>query len=327
MNEDGTPIVEAPADTPPADNPGGDNPAGDTPPADAPAATHIQPGQAPTDLDMDALLAENEAEEKAAADAEAAKKAEDDAEALKQENLAKGLNEDGTPKAPAEDPNKPPVEDPNKPQLPADVNQPVDLNDIDQYFNAVEDPRYNIKPIGEIRDPEAGESAADYYKNVTLPAMLQTQANRDGFAQRNADIESGKAQEAMNAKLDTWVGEMKTLSEQGLLPKFDDSKPIDPKSDAGKVIGDTWNMINEYNKEHPQNRIESFDHGFRSLYQPKAAADKAQADAAAADARRAAGNTVITGRGGNNATPPANGPRAYRKGQSVTDIDFEKALG
>lgn len=113
----------------------------------------------------------------------------------------------------------------------------------------------------------------------------------------------------------------------GLIPNFtlDEKGSIPVDSEAGKIIGETWKMINDHNAKNPSNRITSFDHGFRSLYQPKAENDaKAQA-AKEADEKRRQANGVLNG-GGNGKSAPKSGPQIIRRGQSITDIDFEEAL-
>lgn len=318
--------------TPPADpgNGGGDPNPNPAPAAPAPNGdAHIQPGQAPTDLDIDAALSEIDAELEA-------EKAEE--ERLKQEEEAKNNPQpNADPNKPAVDPNKPaenPDDKKNEPPVNEtfDATKPVDLNNAEAYFTA-NVPELGIAPIPEIRNPEQGETAADYYKNVTLPAIVQTVRNMTGFAQHNSQLETqAQAQEQVQRDLAT-VAEIDKLIDGKMMPAYtkDASGAVDPNSEGGKVIGEVMQMIAKHNADpaNAANKITSFDHGFRALYQPaQAEAAKEQAKKDAENKRSAANGALGANRGGNGANgAPRVGTQHIRKGQSITSLDFDDILG
>lgn len=305
--EDIAPVIDAPAD--------------DITPGDS--APTIQPGQSPTDLDFDAMLEEIDAELGADKPAD---EEEDDKPPLDPEN-PDDVPEDDKDKPPVDPDAKP--EDDKPPVEGADLNTVVDIADVEQYFAAQPDPRYGIEPVGEVRNPEPGESAADYFKNVTMPATIQAVKNMTGFAQRNADIESQQGAEQIVARDAAWVNEFDALIASKAMPAYakDADGRVDPASEGGKVIGEVIQLMSEHNQKNPDRQITSVDHAFRALYQP--AQEKAAAEAAkqAQQHRRAGANSVLNGRPGGATNANAKGPQSIRKGQSVTDIDYESLLG
>jgi hypothetical protein len=298
--EDIAPVIDAPAD--------------DITPGDS--APTIQPGQSPTDLDFDAMLEEIDAE----LDADKPADEEEEQPPADEEEEKPADEEEEKPKEEEEE--KPPVEG-------ADLNTVVDIADVEQYFAAQPDPRYGIEPVGEVRNPEPGESAADYFKNVTMPATIQAVKNMTGFAQRNADIESQQGAEQIVARDAAWVNEFDALIKSNAMPAYakDADGRVDPASEGGKVIGEVMQLMSEHNQKNPDRQITSVDHAFRALYQP--AQEKAAAEAAkqAQQQRRSGANSVLNGRPGGATNANAKGPQSIRKGQSVTDIDYESLLG
>lgn len=341
MNEDGTPIDGGQAPAAPA--PEGGAPAGGdpTPPADpgqqpaapvdpqAPADPTIQPGQSPTDLDFEAMLDEIDNE---LAEEDGQQPNPDDPNA--QQPPADPNNPDGQqppkPEGEEEDPNK------QQPQPPADPtalpeDAAVELDDYDRYFNVQANEELGIAPIGEIRNPEPGETAQDYYKNVTLPAVVQTVKNMTGFATHNQQVTERAQQQEAAQRDQATVGEIDSLVKAGKMPAYTLSDgAVDPNSEGGKVIGEVLKMAAEYNQkpENANRKITSFDHAFHSLYVPAQQAAEKNAKTQQQQQKRQAANSVL------NPSPNGNGaggsqnrqPQHIRKGQSVTDIDFEEAL-
>lgn len=326
--EDGGAPAPAPADPTPAPAPADPTPA----PAPAPTDSNptIQPGQSPTDLDFDTLLddIDKEIEE------------EDGTQPPADPNAPDPNNP--TPPAPA-DPNAPPADDPTKnpdgtpkdPQptpgepAPLDPTQPVDIDDVERYFSAPEIPELGIKPIGELRNPEAGETANDYFKNVTMPAIMQTVKNMTGFAQHNEQVAQRGEQDAQIQRDQEMVSEIDALIASKAMPAYTKSAngQVDPKSEGGKVIGEVLKLMSEHNSDAKNKAITSFDHGYRALYLPAQEAARKEAEKTAGQQRRSGANAVLNGGGRSGGSPAPNGqPQHIRKGQSVTDLDFDNLV-
>lgn len=318
----GVPAAPAPADPAPA-------PAAPAEPQ-APANPTIQPGQSPTDLDFDAMLDEIDQE-----------LANEDG----QQPPADPNNPEG--EQPPADPNNPDGQQPNgeqQPQQPQQPEQPpapadpaalpenefVELDDYDRYFNVAENEELGIRPIGEIRNPEQGESAQDYFKNVTTPAVVQLVKNMTGFATHNQQVTERQA-EAQAAERDTnTIAEIDGLIKSGAMPAYTmKDGSVDPSSEGGKVIGEVLKMATEHNQkpENANHRITSFSHAYHQLYKP--AQEQAAKDAKKNEQhqRRSNANAVLNG-GRTNGAGAGGRPQAQsiRKGQSVTDLDFENML-
>lgn len=338
MGDDGgapAPIApDAGAPAPVADPAPAPAPADPTPapaPAPAPAPTPgnptIQPGQSPTDLDLETLL--NDAEAEANGAQPPADPNQPDPNAPPQPPA--------DPNAPPVDPNAPPAADPNAPDpnappaTPPPANEPIDYSVVDNHFNVEADEEFGIAPIGDLRNPEAGETAQDYFKAVTLPAVMQVVKNMGGMAQRNLAIEQRGIEDQSNQRQQAWKGEIDALIGSKAIPAYtlDAQGSVDPNSEGGKIIAQTFQLMNEHNAkpENANRKITSFDHGYRALTQPAIAqAEKDAANAAANDKRRGA-NGVLNSKPGTAPGRQPGTPQHIRKGQSPTDLDMEQLLG
>ncbi len=277
---------------------------------------HIKPGQAPSDLDMDALLEELENE-------------------VEDEKNPKPVdpNAPQDPNAQPQNPESPKPEEPAKqPEQPSgDPFEQVDYKDPANVFAPAEDPDYNIAPIGEIRNPEPNETAQDYFQKVTAPAVMKLVQNMTGIAARNADRQGMQQQQEIESVRNGWVQEIDELVKGNHMPAYtvDSTGAMDINSEGGKVVGAVLKFIEEFNarpnvKGNPNRQIKSFEQGFNAYQRVEAARQKQEAAQASGQRRRSA--AAIIGGGGNGNGAPKARKQNIRKGQSVTDLDFENLL-
>lgn len=280
----------------------------------------VPKGTAPGDIDTDALLDALEAEAKAEEEAAAAQPPADPVE----------------PPASPEPPVTPPAEEPKPGEEPAAAvlpDEPIDINNVETYFTTPEVPEYGIKPVGELRDPEPGESANDYFKQVTMPAIVQTVQNVAGFAQRNNDLSEQHATQAQEKqfaeRMEGWGKEIESLNTRGIIKDIekDANGAILPDSAGGKVVGDVLKFMKTYN-EDPKNKdsqITSFAHGYVTW---KNESDTAAAAAARGEKQqtRAEKARALSG-GGNGRKGAPKAPTHVVRGQKATDLDFDELLG
>lgn len=317
MNEGNNPAPEAPETIEPVNGDGGTPPAapaGDEPSGEQPSS-HIQPGQNVTEIDFEQALDDlaNELEEEGAQP----KDPENPEEPENSEN-PEAPKDPEAPEQPKEEPAKPTDDDPFA---------QVDYKDVSSLISLPEDPEYNIKPLGEIRNPNPGETAQDYFTTVTAPAVAQLVQNMTGAATRNVDRMHAQAQQAEVERMQSWGVQIQDLEKRGYLKGVGrNGNVIDPQSEGGQQIGKVLEYIKEHNSkpENQNDQITSFKHGF--LQWSRDQQEQQKTDTRQQNNQRRRNNAALLGGGGNGNGAPKNAAPRIRKGQAVTDLDFESLL-